>query len=326
MRRRRLLGVMGALAMAAGMVAVPPKAAVAAEPTFRVATVPYCVAYRGTTPTAHPEFAPTVQQILNALPGWSLGGTLVFRRVSSGCPLTVWLARNDLVPSFGGACTTFYSCNTPGRVIINVDRWTYGSPYWPGSVGNYRRLVVNHETGHWLGLNHVGCPAPGAPAPIMMQQSKGLGGCRASYWPTDSERRAVAAARGLRVVPVPTNGWMLKVPGQPLIRLLDQGRLRAVPDLATMLARGGSARLRYVPYTVPPRFPTGRAVPSVRLPNTADGILLTASGTPVFVMEGGYRRGIPSPTVFNAHGFYWSDIRRVSLSVLAAIPVGPTLR
>ena len=45
--------------------------------------------------------------------------------------------------------------------------------------------------GHFLGLGHVECPAEGAPAPVMMQQSKGLNGCRANPWPLPAE---IAAA------------------------------------------------------------------------------------------------------------------------------------
>jgi hypothetical protein len=48
-------------------------------------------------------------------------------------------------------------------------------------------MVVNHETGHWLGHGHLGCGGAGRLAPVMMQQSKGLDGCKHNPWPLASE-------------------------------------------------------------------------------------------------------------------------------------------
>ena len=56
------------------------------------------------------------------------------------------------------------------------------------SLRDYRHLVVNHETGHWLGRAHRGCPGQGQAAPVMMQQSKALDGCRFNAWPRPDER------------------------------------------------------------------------------------------------------------------------------------------
>ena len=53
-------------------------------------------------------------------------------------------------------------------------------------------MVVNHETGHWLGHGHRVLPATARPAPVMQQQSKGLDGCRPNPWPTAAERRVAA--------------------------------------------------------------------------------------------------------------------------------------
>jgi hypothetical protein len=48
----------------------------------------------------------------------------------------------------------------------------------------YRAYLVNHEVGHRLGHGHSHCHGAGRPAPVMMQQSKGIGACTANPWPS----------------------------------------------------------------------------------------------------------------------------------------------
>ena len=79
------------------------------------------------------------------------------------------------------------------HVVINQLRWTRASPAWNRagrSLRGYRHMVVNHETGHWLGRGHASCHGRGR-APVMMQQSKGTGGCRFNPWPLPREAAAV---------------------------------------------------------------------------------------------------------------------------------------
>ena len=113
-----------------------------------------------------------------------------FRRVPRGGDFTLVLSEASLVPSFSSSCSATWSCRVGRYVIINQERWSHASPAWNAarrSLRDYRHMVVNHETGHWLGRGHAGCPGSG-PAPVMMQQSTGTGGCSFNPWPLPRER------------------------------------------------------------------------------------------------------------------------------------------
>ena len=64
-----------------------------------------------------------------------------------------------------------------GNVIwLNADRWIHGSAASKLPLLEYRQYMVSHEMGHSLGREHVKCPESG-PAPVMLQQTLGIGGC-----------------------------------------------------------------------------------------------------------------------------------------------------
>jgi len=63
-----------------------------------------------------------------------------------------------------------------GRFMyLNADRWFYGSAKSKLNLADYRQYMVTHEMGHILGHKHAKCK--GHLAPVMMQQTLGIGNC-----------------------------------------------------------------------------------------------------------------------------------------------------
>jgi len=66
-----------------------------------------------------------------------------------------------------------------GRFMyLNSDRWFYGSAKSKLGLSDYRQYMVTHEMGHILGHDHEKCPCKNCPAPLMMQQTLGIGECK----------------------------------------------------------------------------------------------------------------------------------------------------
>jgi hypothetical protein len=140
-------------------------------------------------------FADAVHRTLNDPRGWGNDGERSFTRVSAG--------DYDFVITLASPGTTAEWCDKSGldvrvdnvscnsssteRVMINAWRWAQGSETYGDDIRGYRQMLVSHEVGHRLGYGHVLCPAEGALAPVMMQQTKYLTTdgitCEPNPWP-----------------------------------------------------------------------------------------------------------------------------------------------
>jgi hypothetical protein len=89
---------------------------------------------------------------------------------------------DDLCAQAGLRTVGRFSCWNGRVAALNSMRWEAGADGFP-DLATYHRYLVNHEFGHGLGYGHVDCAAPGALAPVMMQQTMRLGGCVANGWP-----------------------------------------------------------------------------------------------------------------------------------------------
>lgn len=151
--------------------------------------VTYDVMTKGAVIANFAEFRTQANATLNDGRGWSRLG-VTFQEVQSGGSFTLVLSEASQMTSFSSGCGVDYSCRAGRYVIINQDRWLGATPSWNGAGGSlrdYRHMVVNHETGHWLGHGHSSCSGAGQPAQVMQQQSIDLQGCAFNAWPTAGE-------------------------------------------------------------------------------------------------------------------------------------------
>ncbi|AWZ05505.1 DUF3152 domain-containing protein [Streptomyces sp. ICC4] len=138
------------------------------------------------------EAARAVDAVLGDRRGWTADPKVAFRLTESGpVEFTVRIATPATTDRLCAVVTAELkgetNCRAGHEVVVNLRRWLLGSPQFDGPPAEYRALIINHEVGHELGRGHETCPGAGLPAPAMMQQIKGLLGCRSNAWPFDAQ-------------------------------------------------------------------------------------------------------------------------------------------
>jgi hypothetical protein len=131
------------------------------------------------------EFLITVY--LNDPDGWGSRG-YSFQPVSENQDVLIRLSSPKTVDEICGVSPGL-SCAVLGgkNVYLNAYRWFHGAKESGLGPEEYRQYVVSHEIGHILGFDHKSCPCIGCPAPIMMQQTKGIGKCIPNTKITDGD-------------------------------------------------------------------------------------------------------------------------------------------
>ncbi|WP_261993068.1 DUF3152 domain-containing protein [Streptomyces sp. adm13(2018)] len=139
------------------------------------------------------DTAAEIQRILAHPRGWAAHGRGRFQLVAEEeADFVIRIATPDTADALclrqGMDTGGELNCETTDGVVVNLKRWMLGSPTFAGEAAEYRHLIINHEVGHEIGIRqHMGCPGPGRLAPAMMQQIKGLDGCRSNAFPYDED-------------------------------------------------------------------------------------------------------------------------------------------
>ncbi|KNX39393.1 hypothetical protein VV01_11100 [Luteipulveratus halotolerans] len=142
------------------------------------------------------EVGATVGRVLRDPRGWQRQDKIRFvqvtpqQRASGVRPdVVISLVSPDKVDQMCAPLDTggLWSCANKDHAVLSYRRWVEATPSYQGRVEPYRTYQINHEVGHELGHPHAQCPGAGQVAPVMLQQSMGLGGCKANAFPTVSK-------------------------------------------------------------------------------------------------------------------------------------------
>lgn len=133
------------------------------------------------------DFAADVERVLSDARGWTAADGIALQRVvdPERAEIVITLATPDMVDLLCHPMETDgeVSCAQTGHAILNARRWHEGADPSGLSIADYRSYLVSHEFGHTQGHGHVDCPGAGALAPVMMQQTLGIGECHPNPWP-----------------------------------------------------------------------------------------------------------------------------------------------
>ena len=164
-----------------------------ATPAATGRTVTYTVEVEGGLGVDPADVGATVQSVLLDPKGWQKVDGVRFVNVSPAqaaqgahVDVRVTLASPGLTDKLCAPMRTLsqVSCWNGERSVLNFRRWALGDDSYGSDVARYRIYQVNHEVGHGLGHQHRTCPGKGKRAPVMVQQTLDLGGCKP--WPYPS--------------------------------------------------------------------------------------------------------------------------------------------
>jgi hypothetical protein len=123
------------------------------------------------------DFEFYVTAYLNDPFGWNSKGYF-FEQVTSAEDIHIRLSSPKTIAKVCGLPDNLSCAVMNGKnVYLNAHRWVRGSKKSKLSLDDYRQYMVSHEIGHILGFDHTTCPCVGCKAPIMMQQTLGIGKC-----------------------------------------------------------------------------------------------------------------------------------------------------
>ena len=129
------------------------------------------------------DVAKEVAAVLNDPRSWAGSGTVRFALVKDAAKadFTVYVSSPKLAD---GKCSDdAWVCVRGSKLVLGAKGWQAASATYGGDTTGFRRYLVNHAVGSYLGEKKASCSKAGRPAPVMAPQGDDLKGCTPNPWP-----------------------------------------------------------------------------------------------------------------------------------------------
>lgn len=127
--------------------------------------------------------AKQVAGVLNDPRSWSGDGSVQFALVKDPkkADFTVYLSAPQIADA--DCAKTARVCVRGSKLVLSAAGWGTPPATYAGDPTGFRRYLVNHAVGSYLGEDAASCKKAGRPAPVMAPQGDDLKGCTPNPWP-----------------------------------------------------------------------------------------------------------------------------------------------
>lgn len=129
-----------------------------------------------------------IEKVLKDKRGWSKFG-YKFTLRDNMIDFMIMIVRNDEIKRICNFDGLSCADTSEMKIYLNYENWKKGVKRSKLSLEDYRTYMICHEVGHILGKGHLMTDIckNGEKCPVMVQQTKGIGKCKANCWPLHYE-------------------------------------------------------------------------------------------------------------------------------------------
>ncbi|HEY2004383.1 MAG TPA: DUF3152 domain-containing protein [Candidatus Saccharimonadia bacterium] len=131
------------------------------------------------------SFVTKIGAVLSDPTGWALKGRVKLVGSESSCNFNFNIVPAIDMANLDPGCKGQTTCLVGDQITVRSESWTKVPVKWVGTLDSYRKELVNHEVGHWLGFQHAACTGGtivSGDVPILAAPDVAVNGCSPNWY------------------------------------------------------------------------------------------------------------------------------------------------